>query len=152
LPDGSTVVPIILGSDNTMLYTLSGDKMAWPVCLNIGNLSKVKRRLVKMNGSILIGILPKCPNGPKSHTVRFAYHESIATILRSLEVLAKSGIAVQCADGRTRHAFPPIASYLADYPEQCTMTMVINGCCPQREIGPDDMPGFTCRPRCRHPQ
>ncbi|KAF8247297.1 hypothetical protein K440DRAFT_551446 [Wilcoxina mikolae CBS 423.85] len=46
LPDGSTVIPVILGSDKTMLSTLSGDKSAWPVYLSIGNLSKAKRRSV----------------------------------------------------------------------------------------------------------
>jgi hypothetical protein len=152
LPDGSTVVPIILGSDKTMLSTLSGDKTAWPVYLSIGNLSKAKRRSVKTNGLILIGLLPKCPNRPKAHTNKFAYHESIATIMCALEEPAKSGIAVQCADGRTRHTFPRIASFLADYPEQCNITMVKNGCCPRCEICPDAMPGITHRPRRHHPQ
>ena len=131
MPDGSTVVPVILGSNKTMLSTLSGDKTAWPVYLSIGNLSKAKRQSVKTNGLILIGLLPKCPNGPKTHTNRFAYHESIATILGALEEPAKNGLAVLCADGRTRHAFPRIASFLADYPEQCTITMVNNGWCPR---------------------
>jgi len=89
-----------------MLSTITGDTTAWPVYLSIGNLSMAKRRLVKTNGLILIGLLPKYPNGPKTHTNRFAYHESIATILRALEELAKSGLAVLCADSRTRHAFP----------------------------------------------
>jgi hypothetical protein len=135
-----------------MLCTLSGNKTAWPLYLSIGNLSKVKRQSVKTNRLILIGLLPKCPNGPKSHTNRFAYHESIATILRALEEPANSGVAVLCADGRTRHAFPQIPSFLADYPEQCTITMVQNGWWPQCEICPDDMPGFACRPRRHHPQ
>ena len=106
MPDGSTLVPVVLSSDKTKLSTLSGDKTAWPVYLSIGDLSKAKRRSVKTNGLILIGLLPKCPNGPKTHPNRFACHESIATILRALEELAKSGLAVLCADGRTRHAFP----------------------------------------------
>ena len=50
LPDGSTVVPVILGSDKTMLSTLSGNKTAWPVHLSIGNLSEAVRRSVKTNG------------------------------------------------------------------------------------------------------
>jgi len=101
---------------------------------------------------ILIGLLPKCPNGPKTHTNRFGYHEFIATILRALEEPAKSGLVVLCADGRTRHSFPRIVSFLADYPEQCTITMLKNGLRPRCEICPDDMPGFTRRPRGRHPQ
>jgi len=127
-----------------MLSTVSSDKMAWPVHLSIDNLSKMNRHWVKLNGFILIGLLPKCPNGPKAHTNRFTYHESIATILHVLEELSKSGIAFQCADGRTRHPFPQIASFLADYPEQCSITIVKNSWCPQCEICQDDMPGFAC--------
>ncbi|KAF8241473.1 hypothetical protein K440DRAFT_571406 [Wilcoxina mikolae CBS 423.85] len=42
VPDGSTVIPVILGSDKTMPSTLSGDKSALPVYLSIGDLSKTK--------------------------------------------------------------------------------------------------------------
>ncbi|KAF8251296.1 hypothetical protein K440DRAFT_539800, partial [Wilcoxina mikolae CBS 423.85] len=138
LPNGSTVVPVILCSDKTMLSILSGDKSVWPVYLSIGNLSKAKRRSVKSNGLILIGLLPRCPNGLKTHTIKIVYQESMATMLRPLEELAKSGIKVLCADGCTRHAYPWIASFLADYPEQCNITGVKYGWYPRCEIDPDD--------------
>ncbi|KAF8253253.1 hypothetical protein K440DRAFT_508232, partial [Wilcoxina mikolae CBS 423.85] len=137
LENGSTVIPVILGSDKTMLSTLSCDKSVWPVYLSIGNLSKAKRQSVKSNGLILIRLLPRCPNGPKTHTIKIAYQESMATMLRPLEEPAKGGIKVLCADGRTRHAYPQIASFLADYPEQCNMTGVKYGWCPHCEIDPD---------------
>ncbi|KAF8247411.1 hypothetical protein K440DRAFT_551111 [Wilcoxina mikolae CBS 423.85] len=140
LPDGSTVVPVILGSDKTMLSTLSGDKSAWPVNLSIGNLSKSNRL-------ILIGHLPRSPIGLKTHTIKIGYQESMATMLRPLEEPAKSGIKVLYADGRTRHAYPRIASFLADYPEQCNMTGVKYGWCPRCEIDSDDMSSFNRRPR-----
>ncbi|KAF8252148.1 hypothetical protein K440DRAFT_537092 [Wilcoxina mikolae CBS 423.85] len=152
LENGSTVVPVILGCDKIMLSTLSGDESVWPVYPSIGNLSKAKRRSVKSNGLILIGLLPRCPNGPKTHTIKIAYQESMATMLHPLEEPAKSGIKVLCADGRTRHAYPRIASFLADYPEQCNITWVKYGWCPRCEIDPDDMPGFNRRPRRCHPQ
>ena len=101
-----------------MLSTLSGNKMAWPVHLGINNFSNAKTRLVETNGLILIGLLVKCPNGPKTYNNRFAYHESIATMLRALEEPAKSRLAVLCADSRTCNAFHRIALFLADYPEQ----------------------------------
>ncbi|KAF8241591.1 hypothetical protein K440DRAFT_509132, partial [Wilcoxina mikolae CBS 423.85] len=132
------IVPVILGSAKTMLSILSGDKSGWPVYLNIGNLSKAKRRSVKSNGLILIGLLRRCPNGPKTHTIKIAYQESMATMLRPLEEPVKSGIKVLYADGRTRHAYPRIASFLADYPEQCNITGVMYGWYPHCEIDPDD--------------
>ncbi|KAF8248735.1 hypothetical protein K440DRAFT_514219, partial [Wilcoxina mikolae CBS 423.85] len=131
------IIPVILGSDKTILSTLSGDKSAWPVYLSIGNLSKAKQRSVKSNGLILIGLLPRCPNGPKINTIKIAYQESMATILRPLEEPAKSGIKVLCADSRTRHAYSWIATFLADYPEQCNITGVKYGWYPHCEIDPD---------------
>ncbi|KAF8248731.1 hypothetical protein K440DRAFT_545945 [Wilcoxina mikolae CBS 423.85] len=152
LENGLTAVAVILGSDKTMLSILCGDKSAWPVYLSIGNLSKAKRRSVESNGLRLIGLLPRCPNGPKTHTIKIAYQESMATMLRSLEEPAKSGMKVLCADGHTHHAYSRIASFLADYPEQCNITGVKYGWCPRCKIDPDDMPGFNRRPRRRHLQ
>jgi hypothetical protein len=117
-----------------MLSTLNGDKTASPVYLSIGNLSVAKRQSVKMNRLILIGLLPNCPDRPKTLTNRFAYHESVAPILHALEEPVKSGLAVLCADGRTHHTFPRIGSFFADYPEQRTLDMVKNGWCPPCEI------------------
>jgi hypothetical protein len=38
LPEGATLIPIILGSDKTRLTMLSGNKEAWPVYMSIGNI------------------------------------------------------------------------------------------------------------------
>jgi len=65
--------------------------------------------------------------------------------MRDQVKMAKCGLAVLCADGRTRQAFPRIASFLADYPVQCTITMVRSGWCPWCEIFSDDMPAFACK-------
>ncbi|KAF8252154.1 hypothetical protein K440DRAFT_537165 [Wilcoxina mikolae CBS 423.85] len=140
LPDGFRVIPVILGSDKIMLSILSGNKSALPVYLSIGN-------LFKSNGLILIGLLPRCPNGPNIYTIKIAYQESMTTMLRTLEEPVKSEIKVHCADGRTRHAYLRIASFLADYPEQCNITGIKYGWCPHGEIDPDNIPGFNRRSR-----
>ncbi|KAF8241404.1 hypothetical protein K440DRAFT_516453, partial [Wilcoxina mikolae CBS 423.85] len=137
LPDGSSVVLVMLGSGKTILSTLSGDKSAGPVYLSIGNLSKAKRQSVKLNGLILIIRLPRCPKGPKTHTIEIEYPESMATILCPLEEQAKSGIKVLCADIDTRNTYSRTASFLADYPEQCNTTGIKYGWGPPCEIDPD---------------
>ena len=119
------LVPLILGSDKTMLSTMSGDKSAWPIYLTVGNLAKEKRRSTKCNGLILIGILPKSPNSPDQHAIKRALHCALREILRSLESYERLGIPIRCADGHTRLGFPRLASWLADYPEQCALTLVI---------------------------
>ncbi|KAF8244542.1 hypothetical protein K440DRAFT_558596, partial [Wilcoxina mikolae CBS 423.85] len=140
LENGSTVVPVILGSDKSMLSILSGDKSVWPVCLTIANLSK-------SNGLILIGLLLRYPNSPKTHTIKIAYQESMATMLCPLEETAKSGIKVLCADGRTRHVYSRIVSFFTDYSEQCNITGTKYGWCSHSEIDPDNRSSFNCRPR-----
>jgi hypothetical protein len=54
LPDGLTVITVILVSDKSMLSTLSFDRSRWPVNLSTGNLAKAKQQSVKLNGLILI--------------------------------------------------------------------------------------------------
>lgn len=58
LPDGATVVPIILAVDKTQLSLLSGDVAAWPVYLVIGNLSREARRRKTTPGTLLAGFIP----------------------------------------------------------------------------------------------
>ena len=41
--DGATIAPVIIVSDKTQLSTFSGDKLAWPVYLTIGNIEKSVR-------------------------------------------------------------------------------------------------------------
>lgn len=136
------LVPLILGSDKTMLSTMSGDKSAWPIYLTVGNLAKEKRRSTKCNGLILIGILPKCPNSPDQHAIKRALHCALREILRSLESYERLGIPIRCADGHTRLGFPRLASWLADYPEQCALTLVIYRWCPRCECDPKEFPAI----------
>jgi hypothetical protein len=152
LPDGSTVVPGILGSDKTMLSTLIGDETALLVDPSMGNLSKVNRRSFKKKGLILLGLLPKCTNRSNTHNNRCTHHESIGAILHPLEEPAKSASVVMRVDSCTGYAFPRIASFLAEFPEQCSLTMVKNGWCPRCEICLNDMPRFAHRPWRCHPQ
>jgi len=89
-----------------------------------------------------MGLLPKCANIPDTHTDRFAYSKSIPTILCTLEGPTMSGWAVLSAYSRTCHIFPWVTSFLANYPQQCTITIVKPSWCPPCEIFPDNMPHF----------
>ena len=40
IPEGATIVPVILATNKMQLTTFSGDKQAWPVYLTIGNIDK----------------------------------------------------------------------------------------------------------------
>ncbi|KAG1721620.1 uncharacterized protein EDB91DRAFT_1017225, partial [Suillus paluster] len=58
LPDGATLVPVILSSDKTQLCQFQGDKTAYPVYLTIGNILKSIHCKPSFHTQKLIGYLP----------------------------------------------------------------------------------------------
>lgn len=58
LPDGGTVVPLLIGIDKTVLTQHHGDLAAWPIYMTIGNLDSHTRRQQKRPALILIGFMP----------------------------------------------------------------------------------------------
>ncbi|KAH5205222.1 hypothetical protein HBH77_100960 [Parastagonospora nodorum] len=109
LPDGATVVPIIISVDKTQLSLILGDVAAWLVYVTIGNLSPGFIPITKIRDPLL-----------KSQV----YHYCIGKLLLPLENAAKSGILLACADGRTRQCYLTICAILADYEEQVLLTGV----------------------------
>jgi hypothetical protein len=123
---------------------MSGDNSAWPVYLTIGNLNKAKRRGVRENGIILIGLLPDQAKENTSAENKRNFHEALAKILEPLEAPEKDGMTILCADGFKRKCFPRIPVWLADYPEQCLLTLVKqNQWCPRCECPRDKFHELT---------
>ena len=44
LPNGATIVPLLLGTDKTLLTMLHSDQLVWPIYLTIGNLDAKTQR------------------------------------------------------------------------------------------------------------
>ncbi|QRV95530.1 helix loop helix DNA-binding domain protein [Ceratobasidium sp. AG-Ba] len=155
----ATVVPIILSTDKTKLTVFSGNQLAWPVYLSIGNISKDIRRCPSERATLLIGYIPvsKLGNISNRNQRREAgwqlFHTCMESILEPLRILSRTGIDVQCADGGIHRIFPILAAYIADYPEQSTITCVLESCCPACWIPSQDRGDLTLRyplrDRCR---
>ena len=135
------MVPVIISSDKTKLSQFRGDKRAWPVYLTIGNLSKEVRRSPSLHGSVLLGYLPvgkfECFSDAARPLARYqAFHDSMTVIFESLSnpSIAKDGVEMVCADGFVRSAFPILAAYVADYPEQCLVAGCMENRCPIGQI------------------
>ncbi|KAI0342948.1 hypothetical protein BDW22DRAFT_1318377, partial [Trametopsis cervina] len=142
LPDGATVIPVILSTDKTRLSQFRGDKSAWPVYLTIGNLSKETRRTPSMHGTTLLGYLPVgkfgCFSAAVQSLARYqAFHTCMRIILDSLVEAGKSGVFMGCADRQIRRGFPILAAYVADYPEQCLVAACMENRCPTGQVSPD---------------
>jgi len=122
-----------------MLAALSSDKFPWPVYIGFSNIIYVARWLVKQNRLVLISLSLKCSNVPTTNNHWFPYYQSNALILCTLQAPVKNEIADWFADFCTHYAIHQIASFLADYPVQCTTSRVKStwypGCetCPHQE-------------------
>ncbi|KAA1479326.1 hypothetical protein DENSPDRAFT_862008 [Dentipellis sp. KUC8613] len=124
LPDGATVVPVILSSDKTQLSVFSGDQEVHPVYLTIGNISKDIRRKPSYRAQILIAYLPIADlahlSDDAARVIRARmFHEAMTVVLKTLVGVGRTGTELTSGDGAVRKCFPIVAVYVADHPEQC---------------------------------
>ncbi|KZT55024.1 hypothetical protein CALCODRAFT_437726, partial [Calocera cornea HHB12733] len=129
LPVGATIIPLILGSDKTLLTQHSGDRYGYPIYLSIGNLPKAVRKTPSQRGTLLLGYLPtnKFESiGLSEESAKLArhrlFHHCISYILKDTIPAAKDGVLWAAGDGLVRRCFPILGAWMADYPEQCLVT------------------------------
>ncbi|KAJ6617710.1 hypothetical protein B0H10DRAFT_1797026 [Mycena sp. CBHHK59/15] len=143
LPPGSTIAPLILSSDKTMLSNFRGDNSAWPIYLTIGNIGKETRRQVSAHATILIGYLPipkfACFDKSTRSLAKYRlFHECMAVIMESVIKAGTTGKQMVCADSMRRNVWPIFAAYVADYPEQCLISCCKENRCPICTVKPDE--------------
>ncbi|PSR81411.1 hypothetical protein PHLCEN_2v4278 [Hermanssonia centrifuga] len=144
MPTGTTIAPVILSSDKMRLSQFCGDKSAWPIYLTVGNLAKEVRRSPTMHGTVLLGYLPvgklDCFSEGARLLARYqAFHSCMRIILDSLVEAGKSGAYITCADRQIRFVMPVLATYVADYPEQCLVSGCMENRCPTGQIAQEEV-------------
>ncbi|KAG1883313.1 hypothetical protein F4604DRAFT_1575913, partial [Suillus subluteus] len=148
LPDGATLVPVILSSDKTQLCQFRGDKTAYPVYLTIGNISKSIRRKPSFRAQKLIGYLPTVSLDGKDLSADNArlihaqlFHYAMGVVTSSLHAVSPTdGIELTSGDGVVRLGFPVVAAYVADYPEQALVTCTrYSQTCPKCSVSKDEL-------------
>jgi hypothetical protein len=127
---GATLVPIICGSNKTLLTTMAGNQSAWPVYLTIGNIPKSIRKKPSANAVLLLALLPKFPKGNNAASTRAGFHKALTTVFEPLKDVFAKGLDLDCADGFVRYCFPRLAAWMADTLEQSLLTRIIGGFCP----------------------
>jgi len=149
LPDGSTLAPVIIATDKTNLTQFSGNKCAYPVYLTLGNLPRAIRRKPSEHACILVAYLSvdKCQRGSFTKDFQRArnhrlFHESMRLILKSLKVPSEEGVDMIGGDGDIRRVYPVLASYVADFPEQCLVSCTKYGTCPKCQTHAEHLEDF----------
>ena len=80
LPTDSTLIPVILTSNQTCLTNFSEDKKLWPLFISIGNIRSHIRNKPTEQAWILIGLLPVAPKrtkGLKGFTPQQQEHDAL---------------------------------------------------------------------------
>ncbi|KAF8684334.1 Zn-finger protein [Rhizoctonia solani] len=132
----ATIIPLIVFTDKTNLTTVAGGIQAYPVMVSIGNISKDIRRKPSMHATVLLGYLPVeefKDVGDEKLRQRLKgelRHRAMEKLLEPLKKASKEGVLMWCADGRQRRAYPILAAYIGDSPEQHDMACSVRSGCP----------------------
>ncbi|KAJ7625428.1 hypothetical protein B0H17DRAFT_1287118, partial [Mycena rosella] len=146
LPKGAALAPVIIATDKTQLTQFSGGKSAYPVYLTLGNIPKALRRKPSQSACVLLGYLSVdkilrsglSKQGVKTRNQKL-FHASMRLILQPLIDAGNKGMEVVGGDGNVRLVFPILASYVADYPEQCLVGCAKYGTCPKCQRSAADL-------------
>jgi hypothetical protein len=139
LPLGATLVPLICGSDKTLLTTMAGNQSAWPVYITIGNLSNRIRQTPSSNAVLLLALLPLFPKSYQASNTCEGFHKTLTSIFNPIKDLYVLETDVNCANGYVQHCYPRLAAWIGDTPEQSLLTSVIGRFCPVCKV-PKDCP------------
>lgn len=127
----------------------SGGKVAYPVYLTLRNLPKALQHRPSARACILLAYLSVdkiVKDGLSKTGLRLQnyeiFHWSMAIVLEPLKVAgdpAGSGVEMTGGDGVVRKVYPLLATYVADYPEQCLVTCTKYGACPKCQQSGDKL-------------
>ncbi|KAG2127113.1 hypothetical protein DEU56DRAFT_915826 [Suillus clintonianus] len=121
LPEGATIIPIILASDKTPVTRMSGGLEMHPVFLTIGNIqSEVRMKATAHAWSCVAFIpIPKFDVHGDFQTLLHArlFHKCMDLIFAKCKVATRIGEYMPDPMGYLRHCFTPLVAYTADLPE-----------------------------------
>ncbi|KIJ10240.1 hypothetical protein PAXINDRAFT_86383, partial [Paxillus involutus ATCC 200175] len=128
LPRGSTALGVVLSSDKTNISVMSGNHMAHPLLISLANIDTTVRSKTSLHAYLLLALLPICKFVHKESWVRSLLqdrllHQALDVVLSPLKVAASVGIMMNDPVGNLRYCFTPLASWIADTPEESLLSV-----------------------------
>ncbi|KAG1810404.1 uncharacterized protein HD556DRAFT_1428451 [Suillus plorans] len=152
---GSTFVPLIIGSDKTVVSVATGQTEYHPLYLSIRNIHN-SVRWAHRNGVVLIRFLA-IPKSTKEHNDDIKYRNfrwqlfqcSLAKIFESVKPFMENFDVTRFPDGHYQRTVYGLGPYIADYPEQILLSGVVQNWCPRCLGHGKDLDGSQpCLHRC----
>ena len=151
MPDGTTIISIILSSDETHLTNFSGDKSMHAVYMSIGNIPNRTRRKVNAGAWMVLARLPtsKFPKTnfrTKSEAERMPgilkrqlFHQCMRIVLKPLREDHRELRTVIDSEGNKRRCMSVLMAWVADLKEQYDIAGLSPNSCPRCEARFEDL-------------
>ncbi|KAF9228181.1 hypothetical protein BS17DRAFT_877551 [Gyrodon lividus] len=123
LPPGASVLGVVLSSDKTNISVMTSNHMAHPVLISLANIDAHICSKTSLHAYLLLALLPIAKFTHKTTRVRSLLqdclvHQSLNIVLSPLKTAAAVGVMMSDPVGNLRYCFTPLASWIADMPEQ----------------------------------
>ncbi|KAI6001476.1 hypothetical protein EDD15DRAFT_2478596 [Pisolithus albus] len=124
LPRGATVLGVVLSLDKTNISVMTGNRVAHPVLISLANIDASIRSKTSLHGYLLLALLPIPKFVHKTTCIRgllqdWLIHQVLNRVLTPLKTVATVGIMMSDPAGNLRYCYTPLASWIADTPEEC---------------------------------
>jgi len=126
LPDGATLLGVILSSDKTNISVMSGNHMAHPLLLSLANIDADICSKGSLHSFLLLALLPVPSFIHNKSQVQGLLsdrlvHQCLDLVLKPLKIAAAVGVMMSDPVGNLRHCYTPLIVYIADTLEQSLM-------------------------------
>ncbi|KAG1848127.1 hypothetical protein F4604DRAFT_1545141, partial [Suillus subluteus] len=135
---GSAFMPIILGSDKTIVSVGTGNNEYYPLYASISNVHNNVWHAHR-DTLVIIGFLaiPKMNRKDAKEDIfrnfrRQLFHRSLSAILASLKPGMTQYEVLRCGDNHFRCIIYGLGPYIADYEEQIVLSCMVKNWCPNR--------------------
>ena len=127
IPNGATLLGVVLSSDKTNISVMTGNQMAHPLLLSLANIDSDIRSKGSLHAHLLLALLPVVSFIHPKTRVRSLLadrlvHESLDFVLNPLKVATAVGIMMNDPVGNLRYCFTPLVAYIVDTPEQTLLS------------------------------
>ncbi|KAG2752786.1 hypothetical protein P692DRAFT_20723352 [Suillus brevipes Sb2] len=129
LPDGATLLGIILSSDKTNITNMTGGRVAHLLLISLANIKMATRNKASSHAFLLTALLPIAEflhpvKRMQSVLEARLVHQCLDIVLEPLKQAARIGQMMSDPLENLRYCFTPLASYIVDTPEACMLACV----------------------------
>ncbi|KAG2038300.1 hypothetical protein BDR03DRAFT_1045519 [Suillus americanus] len=130
LPDGATLLGVVLSSDKTKVSNLSGNHYTHPLLISLANINSEICSKGSLEAYIPLALLPiakfihgnRCMRGVLAD--RPLFHQCIGIVVEPLKQAARLGVMMSDPAGFSRYCFMPLVAYVANTPEELAITCI----------------------------